>query len=1055
MEPPAHFGTDHVSDLVVHPSNTEVLAVAVVDGWVHLYSRFARQRSWQTPISNPRVCWADARLLVWGTNSQAWVLAPDGTSTPLDAAEHSDLAVAGSRLMIASRGAGLLSLQLSDGHPVLRERVRALGAYQERTLTASSLGAIAFLEAGRVNFQRRADAEWQVVEASCRAISFSRDGRKLAVVQARSDGSQVAVLQVAEDGSLDTQHHIPTFPVLAETVVAVDWSLDGNSVLVRAADGELEVRDVRTSQLTFSAHVRGMPRFYAADDLIVSGDPTGLHLLQWAPAGSNLWIRRRTGSLTPEQLDLLASEGFFRGDEVLLFVDDPALRPAAIYEVTNGRRTQDEVANAPSKVGAKLRLSLPVPSRDDLARKQNTIDALANATPVRHARALGAYDEVVALLMDLYPQESAAGSRIHQVLEMTNEPANEVAPPVSDTSGKSEDAPALPSENALGTQSALPTRSILSDRQAADIRASKAVGELHTQVARLVAARPSNNEMQFRNALTDAARSLSKRLIEVYSQLPDATQRTGRDELVKVIQDRVRAFILSSIATHARSSPGAARMGANLIASQQMGTPAEFDLAVYDATKGGRASPEERPRPEDAVPDRIGPWNVLGKLGDGGQATAYLVVRDDDPAKSKQVLKVLKPWSAQSKAASEFAQRARFSREVNALKELGKAGCPDLVQVLEDDLSPSTGQPWYAMPFYAGPLNKRFDEFKGNVERALVVAETMAATLAWMHEHEPLHVHRDVHAGNIFFDTGSDRAKLGDFGLVHVAEEREEAELISTVLEEFGPWQWRPPELHKGSPNRHDPMSDVYLLGGVIYGALTGGQFIEETEQGRTFAHETAALSIARFSNDPRVPHINALLRYMLARDPKARLSAARVAERCAQIRQWRPTEPSPMMLPSDEKIAAAAARLQARSEGSRQRMQMEELVATCARVQTRVPTTPGSPSPFQAHRSVSLDTNTYPRQLNDGSVLTLRALLRVRVWFGPEPMVELDSYVELASSADMRWSIAVQEFQASEFETVGSFLESDPEVENHLYSAVASQLDDLNHRLAAILEGA
>jgi hypothetical protein len=103
----------------------------------------------------------------------------------------------------------------------------------------------------------------------------------------------------------------------------------------------------------------------------------------------------------------------------------------------------------------------------------------------------------------------------------------------------------------------------------------------------------------------------------------------------------------------------------------------------------------------------------------------------------------------------------------------------------------------------------------------------------------------------------------------------------------------------------------------------------------------------------------------------------------------------------------------------------------------------------------VSLDANLDPRQLDDGSILQFRAVLHVRVGFEPEPKVAFDSYVELGSTADMQLTIAVMRYNASNFEPVDSFLESDPEAENHLYRTVEVQLDDLNHRLAAILEGA
>jgi hypothetical protein len=81
--------------------------------------------------------------------------------------------------------------------------------------------------------------------------------------------------------------------------------------------------------------------------------------------------------------------------------------------------------------------------------------------------------------------------------------------------------------------------------------------------------------------------------------------------------------------------------------------------------------------------------------------------------------------------------------------------------------------------------------------------------------------------------------------------------------------------------------------------------------------------------------------------------------------------------------------------------------------------------------------------------------ILQLRVGFESEPRIVLDSYVELGSTADMKMMIAVQEHNASDFELVDSFLESDPDLENRVYRVVQAQFDDLNRRLAAILDSA
>jgi serine/threonine protein kinase len=456
------------------------------------------------------------------------------------------------------------------------------------------------------------------------------------------------------------------------------------------------------------------------------------------------------------------------------------------------------------------------------------------------------------------------------------------------------------------------------------------------------------------------------------------------------------------------------------------------------------------PETSDDLPASFGPWLVLSHLGDGGQANAYTVVHQEDKQKTTKVLKAMKVWTPNSKSGSEAEQRGRFLQEVNALRGLATAGCPDIVSVLDADVLLSAGQPWYVMPLYGGPMSILREKYKGNVDSVLIVAETIASTLAWMHEHEPVHTHRDVHTGNIFFDPATERAKLGDFGLVHVRSEKRG--ITSGPLEEFGPWQWRPPELYKGSSNKHDPSSDIYLLGGVIYESLTGGEIIEETEQDSRFVHESPELTVARFSGDPRVPCVNALLRYMLARDPGARLSAKKIAELCSQVRHWRPPEPSPLLaIPSIDQVQAAAARLRSRSEPVRRIARQKQLVEVCSRAVSRFPQLTSSPAPFKPYQSLGIDSATHSRQLEDLAVTAIH--INLKVGFGPEPKIALLSYIELASVGDMKWHVALMKYNNGEFEQIGSFLEGDPAAEALLSTTIASELEDLNQRLAAMLD--
>lgn len=419
--PPTQFGNEHVSDLSVHPSASDSLAVGAVDGSVHRYARFTREKTWPTEIQNVRVCWADENIVAWGSHKRAMVLRPDGTSFAFETPEAVDLAVAGARLLIASSRGQLISYQLSGGRPHLLETERQLDGYKQRSLITSSRGAAAFIAGRLVVYQAKPDAKWQEIERSPQLIAFSRDGQRLACVEARPSGSQISILSVTEDGQLDVERQVPTFPVLATTVAFVEWSLDGGTLLIIGADGELEARDVQTTQVVSSMYVDGFVRSFPQNDIVTMGGARGLYLAQFHRARSKLWIARRAGASAPDPLRVVSQARMERGDEVLLFVDEPTLRPAAIYEVANGLHT-DEEGDPPAEMIGVLRLQLPPPADDVLEKERDLNTTIAALSPFEDTRTSGNHSSTVSLLERLFSDQK---DRLGRVIDASSSSAED------------------------------------------------------------------------------------------------------------------------------------------------------------------------------------------------------------------------------------------------------------------------------------------------------------------------------------------------------------------------------------------------------------------------------------------------------------------------------------------------------------------------------------------------------------------------------------------------------------------------------------------------------
>jgi hypothetical protein len=158
----------------------------------------------------------------------------------------------------------------------------------------------------------------------------------------------------------------------------------------------------------------------------------------------------------------------------------------------------------------------------------------------------------------------------------------------------------------------------LSDREAADIRAGKASNEAHADVSNAVNSARGQHGISLHQALSAAVANLSRRLIEIYAQLPEAD--VERDQLVKAIKERTAAFIQSCHATYGRGDQAAsvARLATNLSASLYS-LDREFELAVHD---NGKQNARE-PRPEPRTKSRTMPMSdelarILGTFAVGG-----------------------------------------------------------------------------------------------------------------------------------------------------------------------------------------------------------------------------------------------------------------------------------------------------------------------------------------------------------------------------------------------------------------------------------------------------
>src|SRR5579875_461515 len=262
------------------------------------------------------------------------------------------------------------------------------------------------------------------------------------------------------------------------------------------------------------------------------------------------------------------------------------------------------------------------------------------------------------------------------------------------------------------------------------------------------------------------------------------------------------------------------------------------------------------------VGQRIGPYEILGRLGSGGMGLVYSAW--DERLQRDVAIKILRDEYATPSMRSRFLQEARAASGLNH---------PNICTVF--DIGEVADDPFLVMELLKGETLRKRIQHQGKLgpEDTYRIAAEVLDALATAHNRGV--IHRDIKPANIILvdkADGSFQSKVLDFGLAKVDfGDQELARLdLTTIGTTVGTVSYMSPEQARGESL--DARSDLFSLGSVLYEAETGELPFQGATRALVFVELLGKAPTPIRQHNPAIPRdLDRFISRLLAKEPAER----------------------------------------------------------------------------------------------------------------------------------------------------------------------------------------